>query len=285
MRILRSVVVIFCFGAVFTACRKELSVENGTNQVRGLLVKAVGITGNDTLTTIYTYDNKSRLETETTDGKFGNEPLHFYRRYTRDFTTRITHITEQLTKSGVVYDTTRTFVHYADPIALEYDYTIFINTNSGLTIIDSTVYSFSGSQMDSAKSFTAIPELGIPPTLSEWNEFIYNSDGNVASRNLYSSVSSPDGSLLFTASFTYTYNGEPDYLWYTANAAQNYLLVGLPNLSNKNVSRLDKTDQTGNDQDLSITTTLNIGADNKADSGVVTEKPLNRVTRYTFYYQ
>ena len=95
MRILQTIFFILCFVVLFTACRKEMSVENGSTEVRGLLVKAVGITGSDTLTTIYTYDNKSRLETETSDGKFGNEPLHFYRRYTRDFTTRITQITEQ----------------------------------------------------------------------------------------------------------------------------------------------------------------------------------------------
>jgi len=250
-----------------------------------LLVKAVGITGSDTLTTIYTYDNKSRLETETSDGKFGNEPLHFYRRYTRDFTTRITQITEQLSKSGVDYDTTRTYVHYSDPVALEYDYTISVDPNSGFTTIDSTVYSFTGGQLDTTATFTTIPGSGITSALSEMNHFVYNSEGNVASRDLYLSVSLQGGFLLHSASFQYTYNGDPDYLWYTANAAQNYLLVGLPNLSNKNVSRLEKTDQTGNDQNLSITTTLNIGADNKADSGVVTEKPLNRVTRYTFYYQ
>lgn len=284
MRILQAIVTIFCFAAVFSACRKEMSLENGTTHVRGLLVKAVGVTGNDTLTTLYTYDNKSRLETETSDGKSGGEPMHYYRRYTRDFTTRITQITEQLTKSGVVYDTTRTYVHYTDPIALEYDYTIFISTNSGLTTIDSTVYSFSDGQLDTTATFTSIPDWGIVSALSEMNHFIYNSEGNVLSRDLYSAVSL-QGDLIFSKTFQYTYNGETDYLWYTANGAQNYLLVGVPNPLNQNISRLEITDQIGNAQDLSIITTLSFGPDQKADSGVVTVKPLNKITRYTFYYQ
>ncbi|MFT3702650.1 MAG: hypothetical protein QM802_09785 [Agriterribacter sp.] len=284
MRIRNAIAISFLVGT-FYSCQKELSVENGNNRVQGLLIKAVGVTGSDTLTTVYTYDNLSRLQTEVSEGKSGGEQIYQYIRYTRDFTTRITDITQQLTHAGVVYDTTRTHIHYPDPIAFEYDYSVSTFSYSGYAGFDSTNYEFSDSLMNTNETYTSIPDLGIPPTLSERNVFTYGADKTLQSRDLYSSVSSPDGSLLFTTTFNYTYGGGADYLWYTTNAAQNYLLVGIPNSVNKNVSRLEIVDQTGTSQDITILTTLDAGADTKPTSGTVSVNPLNRITKYTFYYQ
>lgn len=275
-------IALCCLVVAFSSCQKELSVENGSNRVKGLLVKTVGVTGTDILTTIYTYDNLSRLETQTTDGTSSGDTIHHYIRFTRDFTTRIIATTEQLTQAGTVYDTMRTRIHYPDPLALEYDYSVTNSLYAGLISFDSTVYTFDTTKLLSVEVFTSVPDLAIPPTLTERNDFSYNSEGNVAKRDYYTLSG---GGMLFTTTFNYTYDGAPDYGWYTVNGAQNYLLIGVPNALSKNISKLDVIDQTGNGQDVSIITTLDVGDDQKPNSGVVTVNPLSRTTRYTFYYQ
>lgn len=281
MRITPAIAFCFLIG-VFSSCQKEFSVENGNNRVKGLLVKTVAVTGSDTLTTLYTYDNLSRLETETTDGTSSGDTIHHYIRFTRDFTTRITGITEQVTEGSTAYDSMRTRIYYNDPLALEYSYSVTNTLYAGLLAFDSTVYTFDTSKLLSAEIFTSVPDLAIPYTLTERNDFFYNSEGNVEKRDYYTLSG---GGMLFTTTFNYAYDGAPDYGWYTVNGAQNYLLVGLPNMLSKNVSRLDVIDQTGNAQNLSVLTKLDVGDDQKPNSGVVTISALNRTTRYTFYYQ
>lgn len=114
---------------------------------------------------------------------------------------------------------------------------------------------------------------------------MFNGQGNVVVTNFYSSVSSPDGSLLHTAVLEYTYGAEPDYMWATSNAAQNYWFTGLPNAENTNIAHLEVKDQTGVVGDVVISTTLEIGSNNKPATGIRTIMPYNAQTTYTFYYQ
>ncbi|MFT3948809.1 MAG: hypothetical protein QM763_17730 [Agriterribacter sp.] len=281
MRIIIIIMLVVCFAS----CQKELSVENGRNDVVGLLRRAEAVTNGDTLTTLYFYDNLSRLETVVTDGISGGEAYHAYQNFTRDFTSRITIVKQQITQSGYAYDTVRTSIHYPDPVGLEYDYSVTTTNYFGSLYIDSTAYSFTGTKMMSNETFTTIPDLFIEAALTERNEFVYDSTGNVQSRDLYSSVSSPDGSILFTTTFKYTYGDEQDYLWYSVTPSQNYWLVGIPNSLNKNLKQLDVIDQTGLGGSVSVLTNLTIGAGNKPVSGEVIVRPNNQKTSYTFYYQ
>ncbi|MBN8788831.1 MAG: hypothetical protein J0I84_17230 [Terrimonas sp.] len=277
MRLVIIIMLVVCFAS----CQKELSVENGRNDVAGLLRRAVAVTNGDTLITFYYYDNLSRLETVVTDGTTAGETYYEYLNFTRDFTSRIINVKQQLTQSGIVYDTIRTAIHYPDPVGLEYDYSV-TSTNLGYLNIDSTTYSFDGTKMMSNETFTSIPDLAIYNILTERNEFEYDSSGNVIKRDIYSSY---NGSILFTATLKYTYGDEPDYLWHSVTPSQNYWLVGIPNQLNKNLKQLDVIDQTGYGQDVSILTNLTFGPGDKPVTGEVIVRPSNQKTSYTFYYQ
>ncbi|PVD54264.1 hypothetical protein DC498_02470 [Terrimonas sp.] len=252
-----------------------MSVENGRNDVAGLLRRAVAVTNGDTLITFYYYDNLSRLETVVTDGISAGDTYYEYLNFTRDFTSRIINVKQQLTQSGFAYDTIRTAIHYPDPVGLEYDYSI-TSTNLGYLRVDSTTYSFDDTKMMSNETFTS----GI---LTGRNEFVYDSSGNVIERDIYSS--SGGGSIEFTATLKYTYGDEPDYLWHSVTASQNYWLVGIPNQLNKNLKQLDVIDQAGNGQDVRVLTNLTLGPGDKPVTGEVIVLPSNQKTSYTFYYQ
>lgn len=282
---MRILITFLIFATLLVSCQKEFSVENGRNDLVGLLRRAEAVTNGDTLITLYYYDNLSRLETVVTDGISASAPYYEYLNYTRDFTSRIINIKQQITQSGFAYDTVRTYIHYPDPVGLEFNYSVTTTDIFGSLYIDSTVYNFAGAKMMANETFRTIPDLGVFDILSERNDFVYDSTGNVQSRDLYSAVSYSGGSVLFTTTFNYTYSEEPDYLWHSVTPSQNYWLVGIPNLLNKNLKQLEVKDQTGLVQDVTIITNLTMGAGNKPVSAEVVVRPLNQKTRYTFFYQ
>lgn len=282
---MRIVIIAIIIATLFASCQKEFSVENGRNDLVGLLRRTVAVTNKDTMVTLYYYDNLSRLETVVTDGISGSEPYHEYVNYTRDFTSRIITVKQQVSQSGYAYDTVITNLHYPDPVGLEYDYSISTTSMFGSVKLDSTVFEFSGNRMMVNQTLTTIADQGVFETLTARNEFVYDSTGNVQTRDFYSTVSYTNGGIMLTTTFNYTYSDEPDYLWYSVVPSQNYWLVGIPNLLNKNLKQLDVIDQTGLGQNVSVLTNLTIGAGNKPVTGEVTVKPLNQKTKYTFYYQ
>ena len=282
---MRIVIITVIIATLFASCQKEFSVENGRNDLGGLLRRTVAITNKDTMVTLYFYDNLSRLETVVSDGISGSEPYHEYVNYTRDFTSRIITVKQQVSQSGYAYDTVITNLHYPDPVGLEYDYSISTTNLFGFVKLDSTVFEFSGNKMMVNQTFTTIADQGVFETLTARNEFIYDSTGNVQTRDFYTIAPNTNGGIMLTKIFNYTYSDEPDYLWYSVVPSQNYWLVGVPNLLNKNLKQLDVLDQTGFDRDVSVLTNLTIGAGNKPVSGETVVKPLNQKTNYTFYYQ
>lgn len=270
---------------IFTSCQKELSIE-GANipppPPTNLLIKTVAVTGNDSLVTLYTYDNLGQLITETIDGIApSGQQLHSFRKYERDAAGRLSRILYKEVLSGVEYDTVRTVLHYPDPVKAEFDYAISTQNYFGYPIIDSLAFNYSGNNMTDAETFT---DVGMGYTLSERQEFEFNGQGNVILSRLYSSISSPDGSLLYTSDLEYSYGDEPDYTWTTGNAAQNYWFAGLPNAAHANIAHLEVKDQTGMVGDLTISTELELGDNDKPATGVSTIMPYNIVTDYTFYY-
>lgn len=282
---MRLLIIALIFATLLVSCQKELSVENGSNRLPGLLIKSVAVTNKDTLVTLYSYDNLSRLETIVTDGISASEPYHEYQHFERDFTSRIINVKRQVTQSGYNYDTVRTSIHYPDPVGLEYDYSVTITNSFGSLYIDSTVYNFTGDRMMKNEAFTSVPDMGVFDVLTQRNEFTYDSTGNVITRNLYASTSSGPGNVLLTATFNYTYSDEPDYLWHSVTPSQNYWLIGIPNLLNKNLKQLEVIDQTGTGQNVNIITNLTLGPGNKPVTGEVIIKPVNQRTSYTFYYE
>lgn len=277
--------IIIISALLLASCQKEFSVENGRNDLAGLLRRAEAVTNNDTLVTLYYYDNLSRLEMVVSDGISGQQTYHEYRKFTRDFTSRITNVEQQIMQGTFAYDTIRTVIHYADPVGLEYDYCVSTGNNWGSLTIDSTVFSFNGTRMMTNEVFTTIPDMAVNAALTERNEFTYDSTGNVEQRDYYTSISSTDGSILFTTTFMYHYDDKPGYEWHSVNAAQNYWLVGIPNLLNKNLKQIDVNDQTSTGQNVRILTTLTYGAGDKPVTGEVDVQPYNQKTSYKFYYQ
>ncbi|MBX3253173.1 MAG: hypothetical protein KF862_03440 [Chitinophagaceae bacterium] len=267
---------------LFTSCQKELSIEGADIPISGLLIRSVAVSRGDSLVTIYAYDDKGRLETETTDGILSGQPYHSFRKYIRDENGRLANLLFTEVHAGTVQDTARTAIHYPDPTSMEFDYSVTVQDVYGFQVADSVVYAYSGGNMAQIETFT---DIGMGYDLSEREELVFNGQGNVSVINFYSSVSSPDGSLMHTSVLEYTYGTGPDYMWASPYAAQNYWFTGLPNAENIYVEQLEVKDQTGVGTDAKVLTSLDLGSNGKPETGERTILPYNNVTSYTFYYQ
>ncbi len=117
------VVAIFLF-----SCQKEVSFEisSAGNGNGDLLVKTVAVTGTETMTTLYTYDDQKRLSTITIDGVSGGMKTHSYQKFERDNAGRIVKVIQKVDMMGIPSDTAIKTMHYPNATTMDYDYSIHI---------------------------------------------------------------------------------------------------------------------------------------------------------------
>ncbi|MFL5739728.1 MAG: hypothetical protein ACJ75B_05890 [Flavisolibacter sp.] len=273
------------------SCQKEPNVDLGTTpasgggNTNGLLVKAVAVTGSETLTSLYGYDNQKRLETITMDGSSGGMQIHNYQKYARDNTGRITQIIQQVDNNGISSDTTVNNIHYPSATSMDFDYSINIIGLSGYSVTDSSAYHYSAGKMTSIDSYLSAPLIGTSVMQNTRYDFSYDASGRVSSQKIYNSTT-PSGPMVLVASETFTYGSVIEPSWYSTSASQNYLINGLPQTSTNALSSLqvvNATDPTGN---ITVNLTYVLGAGNKPVSSTATTTGAQpQVTKYTYFYQ
>lgn len=287
---LRYATCLALFAAVlFSACSKEKSFEqpNGGNTSNDLLVKYISVSADDSSTAILSYDSKKRLSTVVVDGISDGSPYHSYKRYVWDSSVdRILQVVSYEDGDNAVQtDTTRKVMHYPSATALEYDYAITSMEIMDEPAIDSSVFTYSGSQITQVREYVNIPGAGIENAYLYRTEFTYNSDGNVGVMNLYEADLSSPSAPVYTIRMDLTYSNDPNYLWVTDNAAQNYLLNGYPGKSNKYARQLIAKQQTGSGDVTTITNNYVMGTNGKPASGTSVLQPDGLVVQLKFFYQ
>lgn len=279
------------------SCQKEISFDApgpGTNNpdpgtaTGDLLVKTVAVTGSETMTTLYTYDSQQRLETTTMDGSSAGMLVHNYTKLERDGAGRISRILQKLDQNGMASDTAINLIHYPDGTTMEYDYSVNNISMSGFEVIDSAWYTYTSGKMTGIKHYLSSPLMGTDPVVTSQYDFTYDAAGRVSVLNISAAQSPTGGALSAIARETFTYGNSANYLWTTNNAAQNFLLNGLPNTVNNMVDRLQIDDLTTAANSTTITTTYVLGQNNKPATATVTSTSQlqgTQVTNYTFFYQ
>lgn len=269
------------------SCQKEVDDifadkgNNGSNgNTTGLLVKTVAVTGSDSLITLYTYDNQNRLETITIDGISNGIQMHTYKKYSRDASSRISEILQVVDQNGMASDTSVETVHYPNS-GMEFDYTINPISMSGLTVIDSSVYTYSGDKMTSMTSDLSSPLLG-SSLITTKTDFSYDASGNVASLKMYSDLGT--GVLSPIMNQTYTYGSAVNATWTSTNGAQNFLLSGTPGADNKAFDKAQIDNLADPASSFTMNATYSLGTGGKPITAMITTTA-GQVTRYTFYYQ
>lgn len=279
------------------SCQKEVSFEisSAGNGNGDLLVKTVGVTGSETMTTLYTYDDQRRLSTITIDGVSGGMPMHSYQKFERDDAGRIVRVLQKADMMGIPSDTAIKTMHYPNATTMDYDYSVHImgmSMGSGMPsmqTIDSTVYNYSGGKMMSYDTYMSSSLMPGTIMMNSKYDFVYDAQNRVTDMKMHSDAADPGGQQDLMTEWQFTYGSTVNGVYVSSNASQNLLLHGLPNTGGYN---LDKSVMTSTDPQLSltITTTYVLGSNGKPTSGTAVSTTTGlqsgtQTTNYTFYYQ
>lgn len=267
----------------------------GSGSTGNLLVKDTAVTGSDSLITTYTYDSQNRLETELIVGKQLGMDYKSYRKLFRDAAGRISQIKQKIDQAGFPSsDTAVTTFHYPNATANEYDYSL-MNSGEffGLVTIDSTVYTYSGSNMTTNSHYMGSylgGSLIMPASLSQKWDFTYDASGKVTKMVNYSNTSGTPGAPLdLVGTYTYTYGTLNFQGFYTTNGAQNYAMAGLPSGNTTQVATMTIVSPTTPQVDRTVSSSYILGANGKpskvTQTAVTVTPPATRITVHTLYYQ
>lgn len=276
---------------LLSSCQKEVSFNlppSGGGTSGELLVKIVAVTGSESITTVFTYDNQKRLETTTIDGTSGGITLHNYTKLERDGAGRISRILQKADQSGISSDTAFNLIHYPNATTLEYDYSLNSISLMGLSVIDSAVYAYTTGKMTSVFRYLSSPLLGSVPIPSSKYDFTYDGSAKVSNLSIFASLSPTGGTLTPLATEIFTYGKSSNYLWATTNAAQNFLIIGLPNAVNSLVDKLQINDLTTPSNSTTVISTYVFDGSGKPTTATLTTTSTGqaeKITKYTFYYQ
>lgn len=265
----------------------------GSSTGSGLLVKTVAVTGSETQTSLYTYDNNSRLYTQTDNGVSGGMPLNNYKRFERDAAGRIVRAVQKLGDfGGGISDTARVTYHYPTATSVDPDYSRSVQSlNAGglvLSTIDSVVYQYSGGKLVAYNDYMFSDVLGMSMPVSEnrW-EFTYNASGYVTAMKTLSNTSS-GAPLTETYNIAFTYGTLANNNYTSASAMQNFIVYGVPNTDAPVITKSVASSNATTPPLQVIITTSFTTAGAKITGGtanVVSTGQPNQTTAYTFYYQ
>ena len=285
------IALLFCY---FTSCQKQVgwTIDPLTGNVQGdttphsgnpsgdLLVKIVGVTGAETITTTFTYDSSKHLLTEYALGSGGGFAIDSYKKYYRDSSGRIYKIAQLVKQAGIPVDTSFTQVYYDDPDSKNFLYTVQEVSVMGIGTRDSSVYTFDGNgNMGLQKSYVSSALLGGAPELTNQWEYTY-AGGNLVSQKVLTGNNTGALKLIATYKFTYDNRSNPMIL-----NGEAFLTGRIESASKNNLTKLEIIDAENTSNNFTITTSLLYGSSNKPATVSATLMPSGQVTNYTFYYQ
>jgi len=292
---LRKLTAFVALSLLLTSCQQEVDDEilpdpgngngGGGGSVPGTsrIIKAVGVTGQDTLTTFYTYDAQGRMETLSTHGTNGGQPVHIFKKWYYD-ANRIVKMASLSESGGFPGDTSFTAVHYPNAATLEFDYTVTKTDLLGIQNIDSTRFTYLNGQLRMGSSYLSV--FGLDSYLAARNTYTYNASGNVSSIKMEGSTDFTGNTPLeLLGTQTLSYGSSWSEVWSLPNPAQRFLMAGLPNQGNEGVTLLVTNTVQG--PSSTISTSYSSGAASRPTSAVITQNVAGQVlvTKYSFYYQ
>ena len=275
---------------MLASCQKEVGFDSpggGTGTTGELLVKTVAVTGNDTMTTLYTYDSQKRLETMTIDGTSTGMVMHSYQKFVRDANGRIIRVLQKIDQNGMASDTAINNIHYPDATTMNFDYSVNNISMMGFDVKDSSVYTYTGGRMTRISAYMSSPLMGPDPIATTITDFSYDAFGNVSVLDMAADITTP-GTVEPVMKQTYTYGNSLYTSYMSQHAAQNLFLAGFPNAQSKAVTKMVMEDLTTPSNGFTLTTDIVTGAGNKPVSATATNTSGTQgttVTKYTFYYQ
>ncbi|HWJ28174.1 MAG TPA: hypothetical protein VNS32_16645, partial [Flavisolibacter sp.] len=254
---------------------------NGGTPDGTLLVRSVGISGSDSTSTIYTYDNQKRLETVTEDGIKDGSDYHRYKKYVRDGSGRIIKTLTLAADQGFSSDTVIDKVHYANSSTMEFDYDVINYDQAGVQFSDSTVYNYSGGKMQSLTMYVRSSIISMPVSKVD---FAYDGSGNVTKMTMYGTTD-PTQPIQNLGYQDYTYGSVQNAQWAPSSAAQNYLINSLPNATNAAMTKLVFTNLSDPGAGGTVNFSYVSGANNKPSTEQAVTVGDPTVSNMRYYYQ
>jgi YD repeat-containing protein len=298
--------------ALLFSCQKEISIDTsttgGSNTGGGnggsgnggsgggstsgsLLIKSVGINGNDSSVTTYTYDAQGRVSTMINDDTQTGSTIHSYKKYEYDNAGRVAKITQTDVQFGSSNDTAINIIHYPNATAMEMDYAVNTLTMNfmglPLTTVDSSLFTYSNGKISSVSTYMNNSLTGTGYYLSSKNDFVYDATGRVATLKLYGS-NTPGAPLSSMGDEQFTYGTSLNAVWLPNNIAQKYWIGGLPNATNHAVTRMQVVNSPSQANGMTLTITYVMGSNGLPMTSVNVESGGGQPTRtmnYTYYYR
>ena len=305
---MKKILTAFSAFVLLVSCQKEVGFDDGNNtgnnggnggngngNTSGLLVKAVAVTGAETITTTYTYDSQKRLETMIVKGTSGGMVMDSYHKYFRDAAGRIVQVKQKLADMPpATTDTAVITYHYPDATTMNYDYSVHVMTmdigGMSMSTIDSAVYTYTSAKLMSYSSFMSSSMMPGMIMSRSRTDFAYDASDKVTGMKTYNDGGNQGAPLTLIADYKYTYAATTvNNVYMAASGAQNFALNGLPNTTASIITKMEMvSDATAPPMTVITTTTYVTGAGNKPVSGTVvattTGQP-TQTTNYTFFYQ
>lgn len=274
---LYSLVILALTALVFTGCQKE--IDWGTRATDQLLVKVIAKSGAaDSTVTTYFYNAQRKLIRELVIAQMAGVSTQTELIINRDASGTITSSVQKspdLAATGI------------DSLVIRYNYSngkytagIFDLTLMGLSITDSTVYTYDANNriiLDQHYLKTGFFPLAIPILK---NDYTYSADGKNVTKQDQAAPSTPGGPLTPVSAQTYTYDAKVNPLILLNEA----ILLNRTNWFNANNVLITQVTNTL-DPTLNLTTdnTYRYNTANKPDSLFSTQG--GQLTTSKFYYQ
>ncbi len=260
------------------------------------MVRAVQVTGQDTLVTLYTYTAQKKLETMTSDGKTSGYQMHEYYKYFYGPSGRLDSTKQKVVNSitgGINADTSLTIVYYPNATSQTPDSMLSI-TKMDMGFLISTTFSrikfvYTGNKMRYRSTKMWSDLTGVTTNI---DSTVYTYDANDLITNFKTYTRTDDTQpYSLTAYNLFTYGSSATQTYLTGDAGQNFALMYMPYVKVKDVATFENRDETGKVL-VSATTTYTMGVGGKAiasktiqNNNVSGPTSGQKITYASYYYK
>ncbi len=264
---------------VLVSCQKEIDWGLGVNSTADLLIKAVQVTPatNDTNIITFQWDAARRLLVYKSAGKVNGTATDITHTISRQADGKIAKIVSSSSLTAGFLDSAVYFPFYQSGSS-KLSYVIDSQYTVIGTIMDSTAYTYNGTQIKSKETF--IDFFGLVPSGKQ--VYTYDGSGNITV--VTDSIPNGSGGYDLGSTITYTYDSHRSMI---TLGEESFIVLGAANTSKNNFTKQVVNDVSGGN---SYTTTSSQAQYNAADRPLkftlsVTPQPPGYDMKLTLYYQ
>ena len=288
---MKNSILLLCAGiGLLVGCQKEPNVDisgggnggggNGGGTTAELLVKAISVTGSDSVVVNYGYDGAKRLILEKIVGISQGADVGNEQHIIRDASGIITKLVQKNAAFQQVGLDSIISVVYYDAGTSRYTSRVQQINYLGFSFNDSSVFIYDAAGKVTQQDEYQSDPLGSGSYIQAFKtEYIYSTSGNLDKFKQYD-LSSGSPNLL--ATYVYVHDGKLNPL----RLNNETFVIGKPELiSTNNVVSFQLIDQITPANSFTTTTTFTYNNNNKPSTGVSTQTPGNIVSNSVYYYQ